>query len=74
MPNFSFRCSNLKCNLIEDHILPYEESIKEGAVICQQCGQIMKKHFGKAPMIIVPIGTVGNAENGYTAASNVQKK
>ena len=72
MPNYAFRCSN--CNEIEDHILSYEDSIIVGKVICKRCNKPMKKYFGKAPMVIVPIGTVGNAENGYTAVSNVQKK
>lgn len=71
MPNYAFRCDT--CGKIHDEIVSYEESNIPGRVTCT-CGEPMKKHFGKAPMIIVPIGTVGNAENGYTAASNVQKK
>jgi len=71
MANYSYRC---ECGNLEDHIMSYEESIKEDAVQCEKCKKLMTKYFGKqAPMMIVPIGTTGNADNGYTGVSQVQK-
>lgn len=72
MPNYAFRCP--KCEKLEDHMLSYDKSIEEGIVVCPDCGIAMIKFFGKkAPMMVVPIGTTGNSDNGYTSVSNVQK-
>jgi putative FmdB family regulatory protein len=73
MPNYSYICT--KCEHKEDHILSYEESIKDNVVLCEKCGAPSTKYFGKrAPMMIVPEGECGNAANNYTSKSNLGKK